>query len=80
MSAAPRPASARRPSGPDGDGAVAGLIVRDVPRARPSQTAGEALRELLTGSFECATDIPVLDGDALVGVVPLEALLAADPR
>jgi magnesium transporter len=79
-----RPASAPLPvrprDGPDADEAAVRLVVRSVPRARPSQTAGEARRELLTGSFDCVTDIPVLDGDALVGVVPLEALLVADPR
>ena len=83
MKHAASPASARPaggPSdGPDADEAVVGLIVRNVPQAHPSQTAGEALRALLAGSFEYATDIPVVDGDALVGVVPLEALLAADP-
>ena len=80
MSATLRPSPAQSSSGPDGDGAVVGLIVRDVPRARPSQTAGQALRELFAGSFDCATDIPVVDGDSLVGIVPLEALLTADPR
>ena len=83
MKHAASPASARPPlgpsDGPDADEAVVGLMVRNVPQAHPSQTAGEALRALLAGSFEYANDSPVVDGDALVGVVPLEALLAADP-
>ena len=64
---------------PDADDTVAELIAREVPRAVPSQTAAEALRQLQGGSFECATDIAVVDGeDVLLGVIGLEALLSAE--
>jgi magnesium transporter len=63
---------------PDADDTLAGLIAREVPRADPSQTAAETLRELQGGSFECATDVAVVEGDVLVGVVGLEALLSAE--
>ena len=62
----------------DANETVAGLIAREVPRAHPSQTAGEARGELLGGSFESATDVAVVDGDRLLGVVGLEALFGAD--
>jgi magnesium transporter len=63
---------------PDADDSVVGLIARDVPRAHPSQSAGAALRAILGRSFESATDVAVVDGDVLRGVVALEALLEAD--
>ena len=49
-----------------------------VPTARPAQTAGALRGELVGRDFECADDVAVLDGKTLVGLVPLERLLAAD--
>jgi magnesium transporter len=50
-----------------------------VPVARPSESA-ESVRAAIVGeSFECADDVAVLDGDRLVGLVPIERLLAAAP-
>lgn len=50
-----------------------------VPTAGPGESAGE-VREAIVGSqFESAVDVAVLEGDALVGIVSIEALLAADP-
>jgi magnesium transporter len=48
-----------------------------VPFAAPAQTAGE-VRAGLTGQvFECADDIAVVEDGRLVGIVPIEKLLAA---
>jgi magnesium transporter len=50
-----------------------------VPVARPGDTAG-ALRNAMAGAaYDCADDIAVLDGRRLVGIVPIETLIAADP-
>lgn len=49
-----------------------------VPVARPAQTVGELRYEITGRSFDCAEDVAVLEGGALVGVIPVEALLAAD--
>lgn len=59
---------------------VGALTVPDVPRARASQTAEEALRGLVGRSFVSATDIAVVEGERLLGIVPLERLLAAGPQ
>ena len=49
-----------------------------VPVARPDELVG-AVRSALTGrGFDCADDVAVLDGELLVGVLPLERLLVAD--
>ena len=50
-----------------------------VPVAGPRQTVGELRESLLGASFECADDVAVLDGARLVGILPIERLLAA-PR
>jgi len=50
-----------------------------VPVARPAQSVGEARDALAGQSFDCADDVAVLEGSALVGVVPIERLLAAPP-
>jgi magnesium transporter len=57
---------------------VAELVVRNVPRADPAQSAGEVRTGLLSRSFDSATDIAVVDGERLLGIVALEALLEAD--
>jgi magnesium transporter len=51
-----------------------------VPIARARQRVEEVRAGLAGQSFECAEDIAVLDGDALIGLVSIEALLGADPR
>jgi magnesium transporter len=58
-------------------GSVAGLAMRDVPIARPEQTAAEVRAALADRGSEPALDVVIVDGDRLVGVVPIERLLAA---
>jgi magnesium transporter len=70
---------------PDGDQAADQLLgvaaehaTAQVPLARPGQSVG-AVRDGIVGHrFECVEDVAVLDGETLVGVIPVEALLAAD--
>jgi magnesium transporter len=50
--------------------------VTRVPRARPADTTGRVREGLLGRSFACV-DVAVCEGDRLVGVVPIERLLAA---
>jgi magnesium transporter len=49
-----------------------------VPTAVREQTAGEVRAALVGRAFGCADDIAVLDGRRLVGLVAIEALLAAE--
>lgn len=63
----------------DGD-TVSGLVAHDVPRVGPSTSAREALAGLRGGTFECSTDLAVLDAGRLIGLVTLEALVASDPE
>jgi magnesium transporter len=51
----------------------------NVPIASPSATAGRVREELTTRPFDSAANIAVLDGRNLVGIVAIEALLAAAP-
>jgi magnesium transporter len=51
-----------------------------VPTAKPGQTAGEVRDAIIGSRFESAVDVAVLDGESLVGIVSIEALLAADRR
>ena len=55
------------------------LDISDVPRARPGAGAGDVIASLAGRTFGSATEIAVLDGERLVGLVPIERLLAA-PR
>jgi magnesium transporter len=50
-----------------------------VPVATPSESAESARAAMVGASFECADDIAVLDAGRLVGVVPIERLMAAAP-
>jgi magnesium transporter len=61
-------------------GTAAGLAERDVPRADASLTAREALDALLRQTYESASDLVVVDEERFVGLVRLEALLAAEPQ
>ena len=51
-----------------------------VPTAGPSEVVGKMRESLAGASFDSAADIVVLDRGALIGAVPLEVLLAADPE
>ena len=48
-----------------------------IPRANPEALAGEVRKGLVGRSFASAVDLAVCDGDRLVGLVPIERLLAA---
>ena len=48
-----------------------------VPMARPTDSVGDVRSALVGQVMESADDVAVLDGQALVGVVPIERLLAA---
>ena len=50
-----------------------------VPVARPDETAGEVRDAFSETSYDCADDVAVLDGSRLVGIVPIEVLMAAAP-
>ncbi|MGZ8696954.1 MAG: magnesium transporter [Gaiellaceae bacterium] len=63
----------------DQNGDLGALVVSDVPRAASTELAGDVRGALLTRAFSSAGEIAVLEGERLVGVVPLETLLAADP-
>lgn len=52
-------------------------VVRRVPRTSPHVSAREIRAELVGRHYECASDVAVCVGDRLVGLVPLETLLAA---
>jgi magnesium transporter len=57
---------------------ASGHATTSVPIAAPHETA-RAVRERLIGrAFDTVADIPVCDGLCLVGMVPIEARLAAD--
>jgi magnesium transporter len=58
---------------------AAELAVSVVPRAEPRSRAGD-VREALAGAwFETALAVAVCDGERLMGLVPIERVLAADP-
>ena len=50
-----------------------------VPVAQPGESAGEVRARLVGRSFDCADDVVVLEGSAVVGLLPIERLLAAEP-
>jgi len=49
-----------------------------VPKASPGQSVGDVRDTIVGTRFESAVDVAVLADDRLVGIVPIEALLAAD--
>jgi magnesium transporter len=61
------------------NGTVAARVVSGVLRAAATEPAGDVREGLLARPWAYAAEIVVLDGERLVGVVPLETLLAADP-
>ncbi len=58
-------------------GVAADHATAKVPKASPGQSAGEVRDVILGATFESAVDVAVLDGEELVGLVPIEALLGA---
>ena len=50
---------------------------RRVPKAAPTQTARDVLASLIGQEFSSADDVAILDGHELVGLVPIERLMAA---
>jgi magnesium transporter len=59
-------------------GVAADHATRSIPIASVSESVGEARAALTGRAFESVNDVAVLDGEALVGVVPVERLLAAE--
>src|SRR5688572_6850894 len=69
-----------RPTSPTGPGPDVGARwVREVPRAAGADPAYKVLAELEGKLFESAVDVAVCEGEQLVGLAPIERLLAADP-
>jgi magnesium transporter len=69
------------PPAADGIPMVAGEhATSSVPVGAPSDTAAEVRRALGGRRYEWAGDVAVLAGDALAGIVSIEALLAAPPE
>ncbi|HSL64430.1 MAG TPA: magnesium transporter [Gaiellaceae bacterium] len=59
-------------------GAIAGdHVVVDVPRAAPETPAADARAALAGRAFATVTEVAVLEGERLLGLVPIERLLAA---
>jgi magnesium transporter len=58
---------------------AAELAVSAVPRAEPRSRSGDVREALAGASFETAVDVAVCDGERLVGLAPIEQVLAADP-
>ncbi|HEX6311465.1 MAG TPA: CBS domain-containing protein, partial [Acidimicrobiia bacterium] len=52
-------------------------VCTDVPRAGPAERAGAVRAALVGRAFESAVDVAVTEGERLVGLVTIEALLAA---
>jgi hypothetical protein len=48
-----------------------------VPVALPQQSAAQVRHALAGQAFDCADDVAVLDGRRLIGIVPIERLIAA---
>lgn len=63
---------------PDPDVLEADGATTDVPCVAPEETVGAARARLVGVTFACADDLAVLDAGRLVGLVPIERLLAAD--
>ena len=54
-----------------------GLAVSEVPRASPGSTVRDVRESVATRLFVSATEVAVLDGERLVGLVPVERIVAA---
>ncbi len=53
------------------------LATRSVPRAEPEDLVGEVRRRMAGRRFETVADIPVIDAGSVVGLVPVERVLAS---
>ena len=51
----------------------------EVPRATAGERVGDLRARIVGERFECADDVAVLEGERLVGLLPMESLLAAAP-
>lgn len=58
---------------------VMALATRSVPRSAPGDRAGALWERLTEQPFDTVTDVPVLTDEHLVGLVPVERLLGAQP-
>jgi magnesium transporter len=58
-------------------GAALSFATRNVPCAGPACRAGDVREELAGKTFESVVDVAVCDGERLLGLVPLERLVAA---
>ncbi|MDP9227882.1 MAG: hypothetical protein M3M99_02375, partial [Actinomycetota bacterium] len=83
---APQPGRSGNGAPPDGSpgkellGVAAEHATAQVPTASPGQSVGEVRDAIVGASFESAVDLAVVAGNRLVGIVPIEALLAAQPE
>ena len=68
----------RAPAATIRDGTAAHYVTRAVPVATPGDRVGDIRRSLIGRRFDSAGDVAILDGTRLVGLVPIEDLLAAD--
>jgi magnesium transporter len=50
-----------------------------VPLARRGERIGEVLERISGDEFDCAHDVAVVESGALVGLIPIERVLAAEP-
>ena len=67
----------RGPAMPVDEDTASAYVCREVPRAAPAATAGDVRAELTAHRYESVADIAVCHGDRLVGLVPVELVLAA---
>jgi len=58
---------------------AASHLIADIPIATPTSRAEDVRRFLEGRLFESVADVAVLDGERLVGLVPIERLMAANP-
>jgi magnesium transporter len=52
-------------------------LTRSVPMAGPDARVDEVIRSMIGTRFDSAVDVAVVEGDRLLGLVPIEVLLAA---
>jgi hypothetical protein len=62
---------------PVDEGTASAYVCRDVPRAAPATTGGDVRAELSARRYESVADVAVCHRDRLVGLVPVELVLAA---
>lgn len=75
MTAPPTPVATDEPLLP---GSIEAYLATRVPVCGPDDTAGEVRRGLHDRTFDTVADIAVCRGTRLLGLIPAEALLAAD--